>query len=197
MQAYLLVLALLCAINLPAQQNYIDYHHRYYEMEALIAQEKFVEAEDQLLALFVNYKPKFAKDYLVAAQLCTLNKHEYLGIEFLEKAMLMGVKKECIEEMEIFSNWMESPKWKRLMNNYGKLRFQYAQRINFDLMKELSGRYQTARNTLKTRGEIEGQEMAQRNFERLQSVIKEFGFPGQKMVGIDDSYYNQNNWNEY
>lgn len=92
MKSYLFLLILPCSFCLAAQQNYIDFHLRFYKVEDLIAQEKFVEAEDLMLDLFVDFEPKFAKDFLVAAQVCAINKSDYLAIEFLKKAMLMGVK---------------------------------------------------------------------------------------------------------
>ncbi|MEM6376731.1 MAG: hypothetical protein AAF705_00835 [Bacteroidota bacterium] len=150
------------------------------EIESLILEEKFVIAESKILDLFVDYEPIFEFDIMVAAQLCALNKHFYLSLEFLEKAIKKGVEVENIKNLAVFEPVFELEKWKKLEKRLDRLQYNYLVSINFELAKEFERRFKAEQAA---KGTDRFDEVVQDNFNHIIEVIAQYGFPGEELIG--------------
>lgn len=169
--------------NLPAQ-NYLDYHHEINRAEALIVSEKFEAAEEIYLQTFLDYPVKFAKDLVIAAQVCTLNKHYYSAISLLKEAVEMGVKLECLKEIAALQVLFSTIRWKEVESNYADLRKRYLSKIDVDLAGTVSKMYQREQESKRTETY---RSVVISNFEYLKRLMKERDvFPGEGLVGLDD-----------
>lgn len=168
-----------------AQPNYIPYHQKMVDIEELILQEAFPEAEAAILQLFTDYKPAFADDLLLAAQLCTLNGHDDHSLGFLEKALQKGVEIEFIKSIPVLQPLLQTAKWKGIEQRLPRLRYDYATRINVELTNEFKKRFRLEQDA---KGTDRYQEVVRDNFDRIIEVITEHGFPGEELIG----YYTEN-----
>lgn len=165
------------------EKNYVQYHRYFAEIEEFIANEKFVEAESKLDILFGNYEVKFAKDYLIAGQVCLINKHKNKGLEFIKSALKMGVKLDCLKSIRLFNDKITETEWNQLENAVSQLRKEYLKSIDLELYQEFHNRYQ----------EEQGSKLSERynsivysNFDRIKNLIESRGFPGEAIIGIDN-----------
>lgn len=180
-----LSICLLFSVLLSGQPNYIPYHQKMIDIESLIIKEAFVAAEQEILDLFIDYKPICGYDFLLAAQLCALNKHDYLSLEFLEKALEKGIEVDYLKGLKVFESLLKLEKWKRIEGRLGRLQYNYLASINLDLSKEFEKRFkaeQAAKGTDRYR------QVIQDNFNRIREVISQYGFPGEDLIGINTDH---------
>lgn len=181
----LLLLLLGWSQTTQAQTNYIPYHQRMVDIEQLILQEAFSEAEVAILQLFTDYEPAFADDLLLAAQLCALNGHDERSLDFLEKALQKGVEIEFIKSIPALQTLLQTTTWKDIEERLPRLRYDYATSINMDLAAEFRKRFQIEQAA---KGTDRYPEVVQDNFDRIIEVIAKYGFPGEELIG----YYTGN-----
>ena len=113
--------------NKEQKDNYLSYHKRFAEIEELIINENFIEAELKLHRLFKEYEVKFVKDYVIAAQICVLNKNTNEALDFLMLAIKNGVKIECLKSIELFNQRLTTANWDSI------------EQVNKELIKEYLG----------------------------------------------------------
>ncbi|MEZ4856367.1 MAG: hypothetical protein R2812_07850 [Gelidibacter sp.] len=115
MNKVLLISILLLLI--PQEKNEIDflnYHQKFIEIEDLITNENFKDAETKLEALVVTYQPSFTKDYIILAQLCLINNNKPKSIIWLKKSMQYGAKLDCLKEIELLNKKITVNDWKKI-----------------------------------------------------------------------------------
>lgn len=165
------------------ENNYIIYHGEFSQVEEFVSNEEFIEAESKLDTLFGNYEVKFAKDYLIAAQICILNGHKDKGLEFIRNTLKMGVKLDCLKSLILFKNKITQLEWSQIENEVSQLRKEYLKNIDLKLYQEFHKRYQ----------EEQDAKLSERykstvyyNFNRIKEIIESSGFPGETLIGIDN-----------
>lgn len=168
-----------------AQANYIPYHQKMVDIKELILQEAFPEAEVAIRQLFTDYKPAFADDLLLAAQLCVLNGHDERSLDYLEQALQKGVEIEFIKSIPTLQALLQNTTWQDIEERLPRLRYDYATSINMDLANEFNKRFRLEQEAKGTKCY---QKVVQSNFNRIVEVIKKHGFPGEDLIG----YYTQN-----
>lgn len=165
------------------ENNYITYHREFSQVEEFISNEEFIEAESKLDTLFGNYEVKFAKDYLIAAQICILNGHKDKGLEFIRKASKMGVKFDCLKSLSLFKNKINQLEWNQIENQISQLRREYLKNIDLELYQEFHKRYQEEQDA---KGSERYKSTVYSNFNRIKETIESSGFPGETLIGIDN-----------
>ena len=164
------------------QKNYIQYHKDFSKVEELIVNEKFVEAELKLDTLFDHYEVKFAKDYLIAGQVCLMNGHKNKGIEFIRGALRMGVKFSCLKLIKLLSEQIVESEWDNLKNEESQLRKEYLKNIELGLYQEFHKRYQEEQDVKRT---VIYKSVVYSNFNRIKEITDSIGFPGEDLIGLD------------
>lgn len=166
----------------PEQKNYIQYHKDFSKVEEFIANENFIEAELKLDTLFSNYEVKFAKDYLIAGQVCLMNGHKYKGIEYIKSALGMGVKFSCLKSIRLLSDKIVESEWDNLKNEESELRKKYLKGIDLELYQEFHKRCQEEQDA---KGTVTYKSVVYSNFNRIKEITETIGFPGEDLIGID------------
>jgi hypothetical protein len=165
------------------EMNYINYHREFSQIEEFISNEQFVEAESKLDTLFANYEVKFAKDYLIAAQICILNGHKEKGLKFIGNALKKGVKFDCLKSLSLFKIKISQSEWNQIENEASQLNREYLKNINLELYQEFHRRFQQEQNAKQSE---RYKSIVYSNFSRIKETIGSIGFPGETLIGIDN-----------
>lgn len=187
MKAFLLFISIFIFVSglFPdaAEGDYRVYHRVFAQIETLIANEQFEEAESELRKLFDAYEVKFAKDYVVAAQVGLMTGHRREALTYLGQAVRMGVKSDCLRKIGFLRDRLDESAWKQLEERSGELRRTYLTGIDFGLHQEFNKRYQREQDTKTTE---RYKTVVSSNFRRIKTIFEERGFPGETLVGLDN-----------
>ena len=175
-----------------AQQdtNYWHYHELIYKAECALFDKHDVNAcfhyYDQA---FNNFEFNYAHDLVNAAQLAHYYNRDYM--KYLKKAVRFGVRPLNLQSIPV---WKKSyvTVYKEFLNYFRSeegqaVRQQYLATIH---QEYLAWTYQFVLREMKYRRSPHGEEYWDRFNqwdEELLQKIKEYGFPGAKLIGIDDS----------
>jgi hypothetical protein len=194
----LLVLSMLswltgdCCAQATAQQdtNYWHYHELIYKAECALFDKHDVDACFQYYdQAFNNFEFNYAHDLVNAAQLAHYYHRDYM--KYLKRAVLFGVRPLHLSSIPV---WRKSyiTVYKEFISYFRSekgqaVRQQYLATIN---QEYLAWTYQFVLREMKYRRSNLGDEYWQ-SFnpwdEELLTKIKEYGFPGAKLIGVDDS----------
>ncbi len=164
-------------------KSYIQYHRVFGEIEALIVNEKFQEAELKLDTLFMVYPVKFAKDYVVAAQISLINGHNEKARKYLLFSIKMGVKVECLQLIRLLKEKIKESEWVTIKNEESQLRKDYLKTINLKLYQEFHQRYQEEQDAKRTE---QYKHIVYSNFNRIKNLLEKNEFIGESSIGIDN-----------
>ncbi len=194
----LLVLSMLswltgdCCAQATAQQdtNYWHYHELIYKAECAMFDKHDVDACFQYYdQAFNNFEFNYAHDLVNAAQLAHYYHRDYM--KYLKRAVLFGVRPLHLSGIPI---WRKSyvTVYKEFLTYFRSkegqtMRQQYLATIN---QEYLAWTYRFVLREMKYRRSSHGAEYWDRFNqwdEELLRKIKEYGFPGAKLIGVDDS----------
>jgi hypothetical protein len=164
-------------------KHYLQYHRTFSAIETLIVAEQFQEAEIKLDSLFGLYPVKFAKDYVVAAEVSLLNGHKEKAIQYIFNAIKMGIKLPCLQSIPLFKARILESDWTNIQKEVGQIRKDYLKNIQLDLYQEFHTRYQEEQDAKRT---DQYKQTVYSNFNRIKSILEKGAFPGESMIGIDN-----------
>lgn len=159
---------------------------KFIEIEDLIANENFKNAETELETLLVKYKPSFTKDYIILAQLFLINNKKSESIRLLKQSMEFGAKLECLKEIELLSKNIPEDDWKKIESEAEQLTAIYHSKINLSLGVRFNRNYQKEQDN-KTKRNYKS--FVYSNFGMIKSLTDQGTFPGEYLIGIDDKDY--------
>ena len=184
---YLIVIIFMSGFsNNDQKSNYLEYHTKFKQIEELIVNENFSEAEFRLIELFEEYEVKFVKDYIIASQVSILNKNKNLAIKYIVHSIRNGVKIECIKSIKLLSQELTSNDWLKIEEEYKDSRKRYLKKINLDLYQEFHKRFQEEQNS---RRKDYYKSTVYSNFNRIIELLNKHGFVGEKLIGIDNQNF--------
>lgn len=177
-------------------QDYISYQTRVNQAETNILDSNYNKAILIYDSLFKEYDFVFAKHCYTAIQLAVEQKKWDLAFEFIEKGVKQGITVKIIENSPVMKNIINNDSWGQFKERkYDSLRKIYLSNINLSLRDEIEklfalDQYYTSRvndsrfikylfNDLKWKKEI-GKIVDN----KLIAIIKKYGFPGEKIIGI-------------
>ena len=185
-------------------QNYINYHKGIVYAEKNILQENYKEALFTLDSLFKRHDFVFAIDYFTAAQLATTLQQYDLAIEYLKDGASAGITKKLVEGNDILQTLSTHDAWKNYEDSYDALRDEYLAGIDWELCEKLNKLFQvdldmttqlTEASNLKANFiDLKWRKQIKKNGHELLDIIQEYGFPGERLVGLDecDESFNPN-----
>lgn len=171
------------------ERDFITYHQEYNHIENLIVDENFEEAEFELNKLLNSYRPPFAKDYVIAAEICLLNNNKGKAIDWIKESMRHGVKIDCLKSIGIFEEKLTYFHWKKLEKDYQNLRKEYQSKISIGASKLFHRNYQKEQLSKMERN-YKG--IVYSNFYKIKEFADYKTYPGENLIGIDDSNDAQN-----
>jgi len=167
------------------KKDYIDYHKYFAEIEELIVDENFREAEVKLDSLFEKFEVKFAKDFIIGAQLSVLNNKIDKAISLLIKSTGKGVKLDCLKSISLLNSSLSYNQWRIIeIQSLIEREKYYKELQNQELYIEFHTRYQKEQES-KRKGIY--REVVYENFLFIKRILEKTGFAGENMIGIDDS----------
>ena len=172
---------------------YADYSY-YYQQTKLaeedLLNENFADALVHYDSAFKNYDFKFARDCFIAAQTAAYLNNDKHTFKYLQYAIVAGVKLECISSQSIFQRFKKTLWWDKLEDMRPTLWKKYLARIDTSLTIEFVKRY-TKEQKLKdstARGDRSPYfQQVEDNVSRVQQLARQNRFPGERLLGIDNS----------
>ncbi|WP_191859453.1 hypothetical protein [Hanstruepera ponticola] len=170
--------------QIPNEKDFINYHQEYNNIEDLIVEEKFEEAEVLLNALLISYSPPFAKDYVIAAEICLLNNNNEQATYWIKESIKKGVKVQCLKDIDVFRDKLNNSDWSRLESDLMSLQTAYLSSIRIGLSKTIHRNYQKEQLSKKAKN-YKG--IVYSNFKKIKELLNENTYPGENLIGIDNS----------
>ena len=122
---FIICLTFLLFQNNSIQKDFLKYHQEFSIVEELIVNEDFKEAEILLKKLLTDFKPPFAKDYVIAAQISLINNNKSKALYWLQEAFKHGVKIRCLKEITIFNKELNVSDWQKIDEEFDAFYAEY------------------------------------------------------------------------
>lgn len=184
-------------------QNYIEYNKLITKAENHILDSNYNEALANYKEAFEQFDFVFAKHCYTALQIVSLSKESSETIFFLRKGIKQGLELDLLNNAPFISNISQNSWWNNFVKNeYDSLHTIYLSKINIRLRDQLiklatlDQLYTKELN--KYRFRIIPQIIAYRNWKKeigklveieLLPMIEKYGFPGEKLVGINTNIW--------
>lgn len=197
----IMLLLMMFSFNIVFSQNYIDYNRLITKAENHILDSNYNEALANYKEAFEQFDFVFAKHCYTALQIVSLSKDSTETIFFLRKGIKQGLELDLLNNAPFISNISKNSWWNSFVNKeYDSLHAIYLSKINIRLRDQLiklatlDQLYTKKLN--KYRFRIIPQIIAYRNWKKeigklveieLLPMIEKYGFPGEKLVGINSN----------
>lgn len=195
------LIAFLMLSNCAFGQNYIDYHKRRMVAEQAILDTNYEKAVAIYDSLFTEYDFVFARNCYTACQTAIEANNMEKAFLFMKKGVLQGLKITMIDQDSILVNLKKDTRWENFAQQYDSLRRIYIGKVNWQLrykIDELNDLDQKWRD----KHELHPWNFLWRPFiwakwkkvtkkivlNKLTPLIDSLGFPGEKLIGIDESW---------
>ena len=175
---------LLCINCFSQERDYADYHKNINKAEELFFMQN--NADSALFyydKVFTEYDFIYVKDLVNAAQLAIFSKKPYL--KYIEQGFEQGLKLSHLKKYPLFAKVLpDLLNDKKLASAYKTARHKYISRINFDYLDKI---YKMAIADQKSKTSVNYISGIQKTTNKLESLIRDKGFPGDRIIGIADS----------
>ncbi len=190
------LLFLIClTINAHAQDDYRIYHRWINNAErCFFLEHKTDSAYSYYDLAFSKFDFVFAKDCYMAAQIAYYNKNEKY-VAYLKKGFQNGLRSEQLKYSDVLAPLLKDTiAYKKKFSDYQALRKVYLKRINVWALKKTIqhvSQDQSEKNIRYSDNDYEDLHEYDKRLEKhisfIESMIKTVGFPGDKLIGIDQA----------
>ena len=182
-------------------QNYIDFQKNITRAEIAILDSNYNEASRIYYDLFQNYDFVFLGNCVSACQSAIAINNDTLAFYFAKRAIKHGLKMNQIEIEKTLKLLQTKPQWNSFSANYDSLRAIYTKSVNWELRKKINELYD--RDQLwRDRHELQWWNLLwkplikRRWYKELEKIVEielvplinQYGYPGEKLIGIDEKY---------
>ncbi len=168
-----------------AQHNYMNYHRAIVRAEEHLSVEQFDLALKVYDSVFLAYPFVFCKDYVIALQTAALIKDTSAMQRYALGAVGAGAKLSALERLPLIRNWVDQSCWRSVVTQYDTLRNNYKKEHRLDINRKLSKNFRLDEDN-KSDKEY-ASIIFKKNIEYIKAVTDSLGFPGERLVGIDDA----------
>ncbi len=196
MKRPILFLFLLC-VNFTFSQDYFKYYDGINQAKLSLINDNLDQAVDHYYQTFEEYDFVFARDCFnaleVASKIGIHNQTDY----FLRRCLKQGIELSLLDRDSLLTQFKLTPFWPKTLSETDSLRQIYIENVNWELRKEIIEMFSEDqeirdlahknRFNIFRKGKLSKQFIAtdQRLVQRLVEITKEYGFPGEKLIGID------------
>ena len=195
--------------NFIFSQNYIDFQKNITRAEIAILDSNYTEATNIYYDLFQNYDFVFLGNCVSACQSAIAINNDTLAFYFATRAIKHGLKMNQIETEKTLKLLQTKAQWNTFSANYDSLRAIYTKSVNWELRKKINELYD--RDQLwRDRHELQWwnflwkplikrrwyKELEQIVEMELVPLIKQYGYPGEKLIGVDEKYMHHKSKND-
>lgn len=179
-------------------QDYIEYHRQLNRADYLMfVRNEFDSGLNVYNQAFNKYDFVFVKDCVIAIQISLFRKRDQLSLRFIEKAFQNGLKLSHLRGFHYIANSEFYRKNGALVERlYIHNRPIYLKRVNFSLLNQVN-RLFAADQAIKNGPQGDAKKFARfrvgyrvkikESIEQLKKVSIEFGFPSDRLIGIDQN----------
>lgn len=185
------------AITCPAQ-DYIQYHKTFNKIDEDILSENYTRAIERLDSIYENYNYIFAQHCMKALQICCVVNDSTRASRWLEKCFKQGVPLWTIKTNEIAVKSLSYSTSANAIQHYDSLRYAYKSHINNKLAQTIDSIFQVDQKYTQKVNDgfilfrpIYGLKWIRCNkqtFKAIDSITREYGFPGEKLIGLPATY---------
>jgi len=174
---------------IPIADDYTIYHQQVNYAEHLFLSGSVDSSIALYKKTFKEFGFVFAKDCIVAAQIAAYSNESESALYFIHRALLQGVKIICLKDIPILDIYLaKADKWKHIGEVYDSLHTQYLRSIDFKKKMKYVSYYLEEQNA-KNNGSIDYTAIVYANYSSIKKETLALGFPGDKVLGIDDESY--------
>lgn len=182
-------------------QDYIRYHQRIGKAEQAILDSNYTDAVAIYDSVFKEYSFVFAENCYTATQTAVVEGNYSKAFQFLQRCFLQGLGLEIIDKDSILIQLKDQDQWPSVKTKFDSLNKIYKGnvdwelRIKIDSLNALDQKYRDKHETHPwnflwrpfiwhkwkkvTRNIVEN---------KLYQIIKEKGFPGERIIGVDKEW---------
>lgn len=180
-------------------QDYYEYYENINKAKLSLVEDSLEKGLNHYFETFEKFDFVFARDCFnaleIASELGDNDKVDY----FLRRCLKQGIELNLLQQDSILSNFKKTDVWSKILIDKDRLRSIYERNVNWDIRKEINGMFaedQKIRELAhKNRFNIFRIKKLNKQFEeidrklvlRILEITKEYGFPGEKLIGIDAS----------
>lgn len=178
-------------------QNYDSYYIKLHEAKQLILSDSSARSLQKYYQLSLDFDFMFARDVYHAIQLSAQTNDTSLAKHFILRAIQQGVPIKMIKEEQMLSNLLTEKHWSTIMIRHDSLRAVYDGKINRTIREEINSMFvedQAIRQKyyawynlpIKYFINKKWKALNQKQAQRILEITNEYGFPGEKLIGIDE-----------
>ncbi len=176
-------------------QDYSDYYRGINKGKLLAAKNDIEGSLNSYYLTFEQFDFVFARDCYNAIELSCYAKDSIKIDYFIRRGIKQGLNLDQITKINAFSAFLNSDFLKSIEKDKIQLENSYAQKINWSLRDTINHfftqdqaireRYYKAFLFKRIRIGREWEELIKTQVEKLIEITKVYGFPGEKLIGID------------
>jgi hypothetical protein len=180
----------------PKKSNYFDYHKTINTAQYLFLTNRIDSSFQLYKQVFSDFEFIFPRDCLDAAQFSYYANRKDDALRFLKRGFENGITPYHIQSLPLFeqSFKVHDSFYIQLMQDYKPLRSIFLNKINIKVLLEVSKIYwidQSSKNSVSFDTKVNGatylDSFIESNINRISAIMKDVGFPGEKIIGIGGS----------
>ena len=173
----------------------MQYYENINEGKKFAIQKDWSSALNSYRSAFASYEYPFARDCDNALELSVTAKDTVNLEYFLQKALTTGIRIIDIESSGLTKNYLNSNFYSQIKEKEDSLLTIYSSKINWELRNEINQmflqdqeireEYYNANVFQKKSIRKKWEGLNSRQVARLIEITKQYGFPGEKLIGLD------------
>ena len=195
-----MIILLFFCTHLSFSQESVDYRDYYIGINKArksIVGDSLEHSLTVYKATFEKYEFVFARDCYNALQVASkLGNHNETAY-FMQRCLKQGIELQILQEAPFLTDFKTTEQWQNVLLVADSLHAHYLGKLNLSIRNEITSmftedqrmrelNYQNRLNPFKKRKLNNGwEELNRQQVKRLIDITNEFGFPGERLVGLD------------
>jgi hypothetical protein len=183
-------------------QNYLDYYNQINKAKLLVVDSNYSESVLVYQKTFDDYGFEYARDCINALEISFLTSQDSLTGYFMECALKRGVPISYFINNKKLTVFKTTQYWDLLVQNAPTLNEEYQTQINTEIRNEINQMFEKDQRIRKRyyhwsnllfRSFIakKWNNLNTKQVNRIIEITAQFGFPGEKLIGIDIPQYHE------
>ncbi len=181
------------------ETTYYDYYKGINLAKSMIAEDDIESALNHYIEIFKKFDFIFARDCFNAFELSLKFKDNEKIFYLIQRCIKQGVEFDSFMTNNELDSFKQTDYWKELLISKDSLYISYQKNINIEIREEIIEMFNTdqelreraykARFNIFKRRKLMKQwsELSKVQVNRLIEITKGYGFPGEKLIGLDYS----------
>lgn len=188
-------------LQLHSQDNiHFKYWETYYNLEECVIDSNYKKALEYYHGLYQQYEFIYANHAFMGLQLCALNADQKNSKKYIEQCYKSGILEDVIRNNILIKEHI--PNFEQYHINYDSLRALYWSRINLEIREEIIkmdslDNIATDKVNKSFLHYFQWRRVSKRNAKRIFEIIEKYGYPGEKLIGINQNQQLIDSLSEY